>query len=143
MPNETHKYKGFDFFWRSALAATFCMGLTTLLCYPLDLIHTRIASDMTKKGQPRLFTTTFDCFNRTNLDEGRRGLYKGFELAILNSVLRASFTLPIYELLKNEKYFKPKENTYLDSFMQRIGPAMITSMILSVLLYPLDTMKRC
>jgi len=78
MPYDNHKYSGFDFFWRSALAFSICTAMTTLVVYPFDTIHTRIACDLTQKGQPRLFTTTFDCFNRTHLDEGRAGLYKGF-----------------------------------------------------------------
>lgn len=78
MPYDTKKYKGFDYFWRSSLAAAFCMGLTTLVTYPFDLFHTRLAIDLSKKGEKRLFKTTFDCFNRTNLDEGRSGLYKGY-----------------------------------------------------------------
>ena len=78
MPYDTHKYKGFDYFWRTAGAFSFITALTTLVTYPFDLVHTRIATDITHKGQPRLFTTTFDAFNRTHLDEGRSGLYKGF-----------------------------------------------------------------
>lgn len=50
MPYETNKYKGLDYFWRAALSATICMGATTLFTYPFDTIHTRIATDITKKG---------------------------------------------------------------------------------------------
>jgi hypothetical protein len=50
MPYDTNKYKGFDFYWRCAFSAAFCMGFTTLFAYPFDTIHTRIASDITKKG---------------------------------------------------------------------------------------------
>ena len=50
MPYDNRKYKGFDFYWRSALAFTMSATLTTLIAYPFDLIHTRITSDMTKKG---------------------------------------------------------------------------------------------
>ena len=78
MPYEAHKYKGLDYFWRAAGAYSILTGLTTLFVYPLDLAHARITTDITQKGQPRLFTTTFDAFNRTHLDEGRSGLYKGF-----------------------------------------------------------------
>ena len=102
MPYDTKKYKGFDYFWRTAFAASFCMGLTTLLSYPLDLFHTRITCDLAKKGQQRLFTTTFDCFNRTHLDEGRFGLFKGVETAIVSAILRGAFTLPIYDLFKRQ-----------------------------------------
>jgi hypothetical protein len=97
MPYETHKYRGFDYFWRAASSFSFCTALTTLLVYPFDTIHTRISADMTPKGGQRLFTTSFDCFNRTHLDEGRSGLYKGFQLAILSGAIRASLTLPVYD----------------------------------------------
>jgi hypothetical protein len=83
MPYEAKKYKGFDYFWRAALSGMFCMGATALIAYPFDTIHTRITTDMTKKGQQRLFSTTFDCFNRTHLDEGRKGIYKGVQLAVI------------------------------------------------------------
>lgn len=97
MPYETHKYKGFDYYFRAVGAFSICTFFTTLLVYPFDLVHTRISADMTQKGQQRLFQTTFDCFNRTHLDEGRGGLYKGFQIAILSAVLRASLTLPVYD----------------------------------------------
>jgi hypothetical protein len=64
------------------------MGLTLVLSYPLELIHTRTCADMSKKGTARLFTTTFDCFNRTNLDEGRWGTFKGADAAVVAAVAR-------------------------------------------------------
>lgn len=78
MPYDSHKYKGFDYFWRAASSFAIITGLTTLVVYPFDLVHTRMCADISSKGQQRLFTTTFDCFNRTHLDEGRAGLYKGY-----------------------------------------------------------------
>ena len=78
MPYDTHKYKGFDYYWRAAGAFSVCTLFTTLIVYPFDLVHTRISTDMTQRGQQRLFQTTFDCFNRTHLDEGRSGLFKGY-----------------------------------------------------------------
>ena len=83
MPYDVNKYKGFNYFWRAAISGSICMGLSALLTYPLDLIHTRTTSDLSKKGHPRLFKTTFDCFNRTHLDEGRSGLYKGVSVSFL------------------------------------------------------------
>ena len=77
------------------------MGLTTFLTYPFDLFHTRITADLTKKGKPRLFKTTFDVFNRTHIDEGRRGLFKGVEAAIFSSLLRGAIVLPLYDFLQN------------------------------------------
>lgn len=50
MPYDTHKYKGFDYFWRAAGAFAVCTAFTTALVYPFDTAHTRIASDLTHKG---------------------------------------------------------------------------------------------
>jgi hypothetical protein len=100
MPYEAHKYNGINYFWRAALSGSLCMGLTTLLAYPFDLIHTRISTDLTKKGQPRLFTTTFDCFNRTHLDEGMKSLFKGIEATIVSAIIRGALTLPIYDFIR-------------------------------------------
>ena len=99
MPYDSHKYQGFSYYWRLALSGTLCMLLTTFLTYPFDLFHTRMATDLTKKGQARLFSTTFECFNRTHLDEGRRGLYKGVEASILSSMLRGAMVLPLFDYL--------------------------------------------
>lgn len=101
MPFETNKYKGFDYFWRCAISASMCMGITTLLTYPFDLVHTRMTTDISKKGQTRLYSTTFECFNRTNLDEGRKGLYKGVEFAVFQGFLRGVLTLPVYDSIKS------------------------------------------
>lgn len=68
-----------DYYWRKWSAALTLVGLTTTLIYPLDLIHTRMSTDMTSKKDVRNFHTTFDCMNRTHIDEGfRAGLYKGW-----------------------------------------------------------------
>jgi hypothetical protein len=100
MPFDTRKYSGMDFLWRAMMSSTICMSISTLLTYPLDLIHTRMSVDMSKAGAPRMFTTTFDCFNRTNLDEGRRGLYKGVEICVATAVVRACLTLPLYDMVR-------------------------------------------
>ena len=88
MPYDVSKYIGFDYFWRVACASQIITGLNLLMCYPLDLIHTRTSGDMSKKGTTRLYQTTFDCFNRTNLEETRIGLYKGYEIAYAAAIGR-------------------------------------------------------
>jgi hypothetical protein len=112
------------------------MGITTLFTYPFDLINTRISADLTQKGRTSLFKTTFDCFNRTNLDEGRYGLYKGVEVAILSSLIKATLTLPVYDVIR-------RMSSDDSTIMTRIGSSMISGALISTLLYPLDTVKRC
>ena len=100
MPFDTHKYSGLDYFWRVATSAVICGGLTMVFTYPFDLIHTRTATDMARKNTSRLYTTTFDCFNRTNLDEGRLGLFKGADIAVASAVIRSILQLPVYSMVK-------------------------------------------
>ena len=47
MPYDIHKYKGIDYFWRSALSFSIVTAISTLIVYPFDLAHTRITSDVT------------------------------------------------------------------------------------------------
>lgn len=50
MPYSENKYEGFDYLWRILTSATVTGGLTLFVTYPLDLIHTRMSGDLTKKG---------------------------------------------------------------------------------------------
>lgn len=140
MPYDARKYKGADYYWRAAASGMLCMGTSTLITYPLDLIHTRLSTDLTKKGQPRLYTTTFECFSRTNIDEGRKGLYKGLFVTLFASLLRGALTLPIYDVMKNQRM--TSNDTLLDRFWLKLGPSVATSIAVSLLLYPFDTVKR-
>lgn len=68
-----------DKWWRQLGAAVSIVGLSTAIVYPLDLIHTRISTELTPKTERRQYHTTFDCFNRTHVDEGfKTGLFKGW-----------------------------------------------------------------
>jgi len=104
------------------------LGLT----YPLDLAHTRLAADLSKKGQERLYTTTFEALNRTHVREGREGFYKGAPVGAIQSILTA-MVFPLHDYAKG----------YLPDRYQRVGPALVVSLVSSLLFYPLDTVKRC
>lgn len=81
MPLDPSRYGpgSLEYYGRLMAQSAMLIGLTTAFVYPLDLIHTRMATDMSKKNQRRLYATTFDCFNRINIDEGfKKGLYKGW-----------------------------------------------------------------
>ena len=91
MPYDTSKYTGVDYFLRASISSVLCNSVMLFITYPLDLIHTRTSTDMSKKNTTRLYTTTFECFNRTNLEEGRMSLYKGAEIAAASALLRSLF----------------------------------------------------
>ena len=54
MPYSPSKYSGFDYFIRTQMAAACWMGVTTLMTYPFDLMHTRIAADCTPATRARV-----------------------------------------------------------------------------------------
>lgn len=139
MPYHSSKYLGFDYYWRAATSAVVCAAVTLGLTYPLDLIHTRTSADMARKGTTRLYKTTFDCFNRTNIDEMRMGLYKGWEFTLGSALARAALQLPIYSLVKK---LEGGDDSVVGRFQQRIGSAMISGSMITLLLYPLDTCKK-
>jgi hypothetical protein len=60
-------------------------------------------------------------------------------------MLRAGFSLPVYDTIRRQ--FPPDTNSagnsWLSNFNQRVGASFLSSMVISLLLYPLDTMKRC
>lgn len=51
MPLDESRYSGLDYYWRFLASAAMTCGVTAIFSYPLDVIHTRISSDMSKRGQ--------------------------------------------------------------------------------------------
>lgn len=144
MPYSPSKYSGLDFFFRTQIAALCCMSVSTFFTYPMDLVHTRLAADSTPLKRDRFIVSTFQSFNKTNIDEGRMGLFKGVEFAVASSILRAMFQLPVYDVVKWSANKAGADNldTSLGQFTQRVGASLITAILLSAVLYPLDTFKR-
>lgn len=104
MPLDPSRYTpGLEYYARVTAQSAMLIGITTAITYPLDLIHTRMVTDMALRGQPRLYATTFDCFNRTNIDEGfRAGLYKGWQLSATSAGVRTLLTLPIIDIVRSQ-----------------------------------------
>lgn len=144
MPYSPSKYSGVDFFIRTQSAAICCMGITTALTYQFDLLHTRLTADCTPLSRTRIYSSTFQCFNRTNIEEGRLGLFKGVEFAVASAVIRAMLQMPIYDMVKwsANKVGCDNMDTTVGSFTQRVGASLVSGMLLSCFLYPLDTFKR-
>lgn len=144
-PLDTSRYSGFDYYWRFFGSFSTTIAISAAITYPFDLIHTRLVSDMSQ-NKGRVIKTTFDCFNRTNIDEGfRGGLYKGVEINTGASYLRAGLTLPLMDLVRSQDTTLRKAsetNSLVKSVYEKIGIAFIVSGMLSLTLYPLDTVKR-
>lgn len=145
MPLDPARYQpGFDYYARVMAQSAMLIAVTTAVTYPLDLIHARMATDMTPRGQDRQYATTFDCFNRTNIDEGfRAGLYKGWQISATSAALRSAMTLPVIDYVRSGTSKLDQSNPLARNFIEKIGVSLLSSVTLSLLLYPFDTAKRC
>ena len=142
MPYNPKKYSGFDYAMRVGTASFLCTMFNLTFSYPLDLIHTRTCADMSRKDTTRLYKTTFQCFNRTNLDEGRRSLYKGFEVALAQAGIRSCLQLPIYAFVRDRRPVADTETAY-GRFVQRMSVGLVSGSLVTLLVYPFDTIKKC
>lgn len=66
-------------------------------------------------------------------------MYKGADIAIVASLSRALLQLPVYDFVKRSSFV---ENSSSEHFKQRIGTAFLSGMVVTMMLYPLDTIKR-
>jgi hypothetical protein len=145
MPAGDSKYSGFSRFWRRMTAALFASTITIGLSYPFDLFFTRIAADMGGKKQRRLYLNTFDCFNMTQLQGGYRALYNGASVALATAIPSALLMLPIYEAVQPAfaTLSNAQDSGTISQVFAHIGPKWFTGFLTMMLLYPLDTIKRC
>ena len=144
MPAGDSRYSGIDLFARRMLAA-FCSGAISMaFWYPYDLFYTRLASDMNGKGQRRLYTNTFDCFNLTQLEGGFKNLYKGSLIQFCSILPMSIIMLPIYESVRpifHGLSLYP-DSTRLDIILEQIGASVTAGTIGMLIAYPVDTIKR-
>jgi hypothetical protein len=104
VPHDRSRYSDGSYFLRVLTASLATASLSTAITYPLDTIHTRLTCDMTPQNQTRYYTSTFQCFNRTNIDEGfRAGHFKGVEAAVASTFLRVVLSFPLLEILRNRQ----------------------------------------
>jgi hypothetical protein len=66
-------------------------------------------------------------------------MYKGATFALLSSFLRSGLTIPVFDTVSR---LRTGHESYMDRFLQRVGVSMLSGTLISVLLYPLDTLKR-
>jgi hypothetical protein len=100
MPYDSHKYSGMQYFFRAACSSICCMSFSFFFSYTFDIIHTRASADMSLNGKQRIYSSTFECFNKTHIDEGSYALFKGSTFAISSSLMKACLTLPLYDLIR-------------------------------------------
>lgn len=132
------------------------ISLTVLTTgYPFDLVHTRMAADMTKRGHTKLYSSVGDCFKKSNTDGviasiksdslSIKSLYRGYSLAVAGTLPYTALSLPLYDFISSQvskglTEFE-QENFYVKA-MSRFLPSTLVLLLLSGVLYPLETGKK-
>ncbi len=150
-PTSALRFFFFDFYQRAAragapedrplsmlrqLTAGAMSGATTLtLTYPLDLLRTRIATDMTsrKVGYIRKIVDTLN-------ESGPLGMYRGYLISVVEIAPYLSISMGGYHWLK-ERYLAPGALGDQSPF-QRLFLGWLSGSVASLICYPMDTVKR-
>ena len=121
-----------------------CATLTAInaitFTYPLDVVRTRIASNLTDKG---LETGFFRSFIHLWSTHGIKGLYKGYYISFVGSMPFIAIKQSIYEILKiivNQDNLPGYLHTYPSLMHFTYGS--VASLIGTTLLYPTYMLKR-
>ena len=72
-PRDTYSYSAL--LMRQTLSAAVASLLSLLFVYPFDLMHTRMASEMSHRGHARLYPKFRSAFTQGTYERGLRGLY--------------------------------------------------------------------
>lgn len=117
------------------LASGAMSGMTTLtLTYPLDLVRTRIATDMSSQEIAR---SGYAHSIRSAIKEcGLRGLYHGYSISVIEIAPYLSISMGGYHWLKER--FETSEQFHF----QRLFYGWLAGSIASLTCYPMDTVKR-
>ena len=150
-PTSALRFFFFDYYQRAAgagapegkpmsmgrqLAAGAMSGATTLtLTYPLDLLRTRIATDMSSRKVGYIHKMV-DALK----ESGPLGLYRGYLISVMEIAPYLSISMGGYHWLK-DTYATPGAVGDQMPF-QRLFFGWLSGSIASLVCYPLDTVKR-
>lgn len=70
-------------------------------------------------------------------------MYKGWQINAVSAGLRSALTLPMIDYVRRGSTAVSGDNAHLTNFFDKIGVSLCSSVIVSLLLYPFDTAKRC
>lgn len=117
-------------------AAGAAAGATSLLfTYPLDIAHTRLATDL---GSERQFKGLRHFLYTIYRAEGARGLYQGFSASVHGIVVHRSLYFGGFDTAK--QFFL--EDEHKSSFWSRWALAQASTTTAGIVAYPFDTVRH-
>jgi|LakMenEpi03Aug12_release.lakeMendotaPanAssembly.Ray.scaffolds.fasta_scaffold507990_1 hypothetical protein len=116
-------------------------SLALTFAYPLDLARTRLAVDVVKKGEDRVYWSTWDCLSKTTRDEGLRGLFRGYLVSLAGIVPYVGLSFAIHDELLH--YIPEQDGSNLAmQLVSFFGVGSIAGVVAQTGVYPIDTLRR-
>lgn len=122
--------------WQQMAAGALSGFTTVCVTHPLDLIRTRLSTNMGHVSSSRTALRSVSLGTDIIRAEGARGLYKGFVMSAIEITPYLALTMGGYELLKS------RVSSDDASILQHAVLAWMSGMMGSVSCYPMDTVKR-
>lgn len=127
-------------FWKYAMGSCLSGGLagsiSLMVCHPIDLVRTRLATDNKSVSGQRKFNGTFDCLGQIFNKEGLIGLYRGIVVSVIGIFAYRAVYFGGYDSLKN------KLNKQNANFIVKWTLAQSVTICSGLMFYPLDTIRR-
>ena len=120
----------------------------TMLCYPLDLVRTRLATQLDAQIQYRGIA---HAFHRISTEEGLRGLFRGVGPTLGVAIPNLAINFTIYETLKDHMRVyrgisKQKDGDEKAEHHLKISDTLIcggiSGIVSSSLTFPIDVIRR-
>ena len=120
------------------LTANGITGIITMyIIYPMEYARTRLALDIGRRKEERLFKNIRDWFSKTFKSDGVPGIYRGFVISYFGTIAYRTSYFALYDIGK--VVFK------IDSSSRMLYAwvlAISVTNLANLLTYPFDTIKR-
>lgn len=123
-------------------------GTATTVLYPVEFLRTRLAMDQGRNLATREYSGMRDVLLKTVRSDGARGLYQGYGIALVGSVLYRLLFLGGYDAVKTElQHMKDTNrsdyhNQNPMTFAERFALAQSISITAGTICYPIDSVRR-
>ncbi|GJQ11807.1 hypothetical protein GpartN1_g3598.t1 [Galdieria partita] len=133
-------YDGFDLILRKVGSGVLAGTSGVLVFYPLDLLRTRFAADVSRQWMSREYSSILDCMKRILRTQGFLGLYSGVGISVFGVMPYIATAFITYDLLKT---FVPEEDkVWMHIHISKLSLSAATGVIAQTITYPFDTVRR-
>lgn len=135
--------------WHKFLAGAMAGTAACLACYPLDLIRTRLTTEL--EGQEH-YRGLVDAFKKISAEEGFRGFYSGAGVTLCVAVPSFAISYTVYGTLKeytlDDELFYNLRRIDADSGEEKLGFGLTiacgaaSGILATLVTFPMDTIRR-